>query len=293
MTYRRIIVKFIIQHSKTFFNCATFLNILFRVVIIILDVTMYQRLLFPPEYKDFLDFLQTIPLAAYREKYSSCKTVEQDLPKEIQILKLIYVIYWEQKDFLLFDGFYSRYLNIYKKEIESYRQKIGFTSALSKKADKGAADAFHRGLEARMYRTWVSILTQIQAAYEAETVFGKDAVSMSEELDRGEKVDFRIKYRGYTLDYQVKKESQRKEALRVEREEDTTEKHIKQKIVYRVAHFKTIQNPYKQRKNKNGEREYLVDYIRNVLEATHLKYLSNGFATFNSNIFQKQKEEID
>ena len=65
---------------------------------------------------------------------------------------------------------------------------------------------FSKGLPARIYRTWASIITQIHAGYVAESVFGEGTVVMSGELDH-QGADFQVKYRGKTLNYQVKKKS--------------------------------------------------------------------------------------
>jgi hypothetical protein len=92
--------------------------------------------------KDFQRFLESINLNAYREQYRPIKIVEMDLPKEIQAISLLYKTYWDRKKFLNFDNFYKEYLNTYKKDIESFREKI----TMCKKC-------FYRGLPARIYRT--------------------------------------------------------------------------------------------------------------------------------------------
>jgi hypothetical protein len=65
---------------------------------------------------------------------------------------------------------------------------------------------FYKGLPARIYRTWASIITQIHAGYVAENVFGAGTVSMSEELDH-KGADFQVEYKNKILNYQVKKKS--------------------------------------------------------------------------------------
>ena len=63
---------------------------------------------------------------------------------------------------------------------------------------------FYKGLKARIYRTWASLITQIQGGYVAESVFGKGTVKMSEALDH-KGADIQVNYKGHILNYQVKK----------------------------------------------------------------------------------------
>lgn len=121
----------------------------------------------------FKQFLESVDLKGYREKYRPIKIVEMDLSKEIQAIGVLYKIYWDQKKFLSFEDFYQEYLNAHKKDIELFRQKITMCK-----------DCFYRGLPARIYRTWASIITQIHAGYVAESVFGDGTVAMSPILDR-------------------------------------------------------------------------------------------------------------
>ncbi len=108
---------------------------------------------------------------------------------------MFYRVYWDQKKFLSFEDFYKEYLNSQKVEIESFRKRTTMCE-----------DCFYRGLPARIYRTWASIITQIHAGYVAESVFGEGTVSMSEELDH-QGADFQVRYKGKILNYQVKKKS--------------------------------------------------------------------------------------
>ena len=143
----------------------------------------------------FNKFLKTIDLQGYRKKYSHIKIVEMDLPKEIQAINLLYKVYWEEKKFLSFEDFYKRYLKEKKKKIEKFRLKITMCK-----------DCFHRGLGARIYRTWAGLITQIHGGYVAEVVFGSGSVEMSRELD-SIGADIRVRYKGQFLNYQVKKTS--------------------------------------------------------------------------------------
>lgn len=222
----------------------------------------------------FEKFLQSVDLNAYRERYRSIKLVEMDLPKEIQAIAMLYQVYWDQKKFLNYDDFCKEYLNKYKTEIEVFRQKI----TMCKKC-------FYRGLPARIYRTWASIITQIHAGYVAEYVFGEGTVAMSGELDH-KGADFQVKYHGNILNYQVKKKSLGRE---VRQEKPKSKNPLPGKFIdikYEVPSSDYFENP----KKKDGE--YKLPYKR-FLDNKELKRFPNGFVVFTPHAFEQKKKEID
>ena len=215
----------------------------------------------------FDNFLQSVDLKSYRDMYRPIKIVEMDLPKDVQAIDALYKVYWDQKKFLSFEDFYKEYLNSQKTEIESFRQKITMCE-----------DCFYRGLPARIYRTWASIITQIHAGYVAESVFGEGTVTMSGELDH-QGADFQVKYRGMILNYQVKKKSFSGEVRR-------GKGGVKNKIAgefidinYEVPSSDYFENP----KKKDGE--YKLPYKR-FQENKELKRFSNGFIVFAPRILK-------
>lgn len=224
---------------------------------------------------DFTDFLKTVDLVGYRQKYLPIKIVEMDLPKNIQSIGLLYDVYWTEKDFMSFDDFYERYSEDKATLLENFRQKTGLCK-----------DCFHKGLPARTYRTWASLITQIHAGYVAESVFGNDSVAMSEELDH-QGADFQVRYKSKILNYQVKKETQSREVRR----EKKSKKSIEGKFIdinYEVPNFDTIQNPKKQ----NGEfRKPYLDFME--AHSEDLKILPNGFVVFTPYLFEQEKAKID
>ena len=173
-------------------------------------------------------FLQSVDLKSYRDQYRPIKIVEMDMPKEVQAINMLYKIYWDQKKFLSFEDFYKEYLNSLKTEIESFRQRTTMCK-----------DCFYRGLPARIYRTWASIITQIHAGYVAESVFGQGTVKMSEDLDH-DGADFQINYRSLTLNYQVKKETFSRE-VRAEKKTKKTLPGELINITYKVPDFESKQ----------------------------------------------------
>ena len=222
----------------------------------------------------FTQFLKTVNLEDYREKYRTIKIVEMDLPKEIQAINLLYTVYWSEKDFINFDEFYKRYLEIYNVDIEKFRVKTGMCES-----------CFYKGLPARIYRTWASIITQIHAGYVAESVFGGGTVAMSAELDH-QGADFQVSYKKNILNFQVKKKSFSGE---VRRGKGGVKSQIEGEFIdinYEVPTSDYFDNPYK----KDGE--FKLPYLR-FIENVELERFPNGFVVFTPVIFENKKREID
>ena len=152
------------------------------------------------ELKRINAFLENVNLTKYREKYAHIKLVELDMDRNVQPIRHLYRKYWEQRtDFPSFDEFYNLYSSDLKKELEDFRQEKMFSE-----------ETFYRGLPARIYRTWASLLTQIQGGYAAATIYGKNNVEMSADLDyRG--IDMRLKDGDKVINIQVKKETKSRE----------------------------------------------------------------------------------
>jgi len=221
----------------------------------------------------FEKFLESIKLDDYRAKYRPIKLVEMDLPKELQAISLLYEEYWDRKKFLDYEDFYKKYLTTRKNDIEDFRIKITMCK-----------NCFYRGLPARIYRTWASIITQIHAGYVAESVFGKGSVSMSADLDH-QGVDFQVNYLGKFLNYQVKKTSFSRE-IRAEKKRGKKLRGQFLEIKYEVPREDCLKNP----KKINGE--YKLSYLR-FIQNKELKRLSNGFVVFTPLAFESKKKEID
>ena len=222
----------------------------------------------------FEQFLESVDLKGYREKYRPIKIVEMDLPKEIQAINILYKVYWDKKKFLSFEKFYEEYLGEHKTDIDKFQEKTGMCKT-----------CFGKGLPARIYRTWASIITQIHAGYVAESVFGEGTVTMSGELDH-KGADFQVKYRGKILNYQVKKKSLSRE---VRQEGPRARNPLPGEFVdikYEVPSSDYFENP----KKKNGE--YKLPYKR-FKDNKELNRFSNGFVVFTPHAFEQKKKEID
>ena len=218
-------------------------------------------------------FLKGIDLTKYRTAYSQIKLVEMDLPRNIQALESIYKIYWEDRNFLDFDLYYSKYLKAHSKEIEIFRVKTTMCK-----------DCFTRGLKARIYRTWASIITQIHAGYVAENIFGDGTVEMSVELDH-KKVDIKVTYRDFVINYQVKKESHRPEA-RARIASSKINEGLNLDIFYFVPPRKIFEDPYKLDGTPRKDYQRFTDNKQ-------LSLLPNGFVVFNKQTFVEDKSLLD
>jgi len=142
---------------------------------------------------------------------------------------------------------------------------------------------FYRGLEARIYRTWTGLITQIHAGYVAEEVFGDGTVSMSAELDSSG-ADIRVEYKKHFLNYQVKKTSFAgvKSSRPLPRKNKLEGKAID--IKYEVP--ASLSDP----KTKKGELRVPVKRFRADKRTEALK---NGFVIFTKSTFEPDKKEID
>lgn len=220
----------------------------------------------------FKKFLETVDLKGYREKYSHIKIVEMDLPKDIQAIELLYKVYWDEKKFLEYNIFYNRYLKEKANSLDKFRRKVTMCES-----------CFERGLEARIYRTWAGLTTQIHAGYVAEEVFGTGSVSMSAKLD-SQGADIRVEYKNSFFNYQVKKTSfsgvKSSRPLPKKKVLDGEAIDIKYEVPMCLSDPKT----------KKGE--YRKPYLRFQKDKRTIA-LKNSFVVFTKFAFEPQKEEID
>ncbi len=201
-----------------------------------------------------------------------------DLPRNIQVLKTMYCVYWNKVDLDNipdYERLYEIYHHELEDEIEEFRSKIEMCS-----------DCFNKGLKARIYRTWASIITQIHAGYVAETVFGEGSVAMSDKLDHAGK-DFVVSYNGKTIPIQVKKESKRPES-RISRVGGRGDEQIIT-IKYCVPNPRDFTTP---RYIRTGElKPQVLDFCEFSSNGI-LKRYDNGFVVFLDKVFQEIKDTL-
>lgn len=228
--------------------------------------------------KYFDDFVKTIDLDSYRQKYAHIKIVEMDLPRNVQALKTLYKYYWEKINLLKipdFEEYYDCYLAEHNEDIEQFRIKTEM-----------CRKCFAKGLRARIYRTWASLITQIHAGYVAESVFGKGSVKMNEILDHSGK-DMEILYKNKSYGIQIKKESHRPEA-RIQR---CNEKAIFT-IKYCVPQARDFINPcYIRGEHCNEVKPQMLDF-KKFSKNGFLERYDNGFVVFLPEIFKDLKKHF-
>lgn len=218
--------------------------------------------------KDFNEFLSTIPLECYRNRFVGNKSVEEDLPKNIQILKYIYDQYWVNRNFILFDEFINFVISQIQENLKEYNKKRNGYSIHA----ESAYLAFLDGWIARQYRTWASILTQIQFGYCAEEYYKKNNVEMNDELDSSG-IDVRV---SGLFDFGVKKISNRKDIIKMKR----LEGQGIIPITYNVPPLDVIKNP----KKLNGKfRKPYLDFKND----SRIDILDNGFIIFTNKVFDE------
>ncbi len=212
------------------------------------------------------NFLSNIDLEFYREKYVQIKTVEQDLPRLMNPLPPIYNAYWQRSEYLSFEEFFAYYWDSRPKEIMDFIKQFFW----------GCSIEFVRlGLEARLYRTWVSLLTQFHLGYLWNCLYS-GAYNASAGLDM-EGIDAVITVRGKKVATQIKKISYRREA--------SQRRFSKKKLAgfagsieipYTVEDPADIEN--KKRRAKSTRSIAEAQQVLALASAQH--YLPNGFVIF-------------
>ena len=153
------------------------------------------------DVKKFEKFLKEIDI----EKYAylrQIKTVEQDLPRELLPLEIYYRYYWNTTDFKDYDEIFTIY---WSEKLNPYIYEF------IKKYFYGCSLQFvEEGFKARLYRIWMSILTQFHFQYLWNALFDERLVS-SADLDMLG-IDAIVELNNVKTAIQVKKVSYRREA---------------------------------------------------------------------------------
>lgn len=221
--------------------------------------------------KEFEDFLGNIPLKEYKE-LRKIKTVEQDLPKQLNPMHLLYQFYWEQHNFVSFDEFFNTYWNDNISHIEEFRRKYFWGCCM---------EFVKEGFRARIYRTWISFLTQLHFLYLWNSLLD-EKVQANVELDmQGIDGLIEIPYleKVYKVGLQVKKISMRREVReRKFRKRRRTQIHLLIEIPYSVSPpeelTRKIESPRVKEHTKEACRREL-EFIQR-----YLRRLPNGFVIF-------------
>lgn len=226
-------------------------------------------------------FLESIPLAKYRGELKDIKWVEQDLPKEMLPLASIFRYYWNKRKYLDFEEWFETFwgelnANSESKQVLKQFKKYYF--------DKNGNGWFKAGFKARMYRTWVSVLTQLDFCYVFEYICAKEGKNLqleaNAELDR-KGIDAKVG----DIGFQVAKISQRKEARTG---------HKKKKVVtipyavFRIDEFKRKSESSRVKpKDRIGYKKAIASFYKYFI------LLKNGFVVFNESYLKRIIDNID
>jgi len=217
----------------------------------------------------FEAFLETIPLADYRTELEPVKTVEQDLPKELNPLPAIYAKYWTSApiEFPNFEDFFREWWTDHLHPLDAFIRKYFW----------GCSYEFvYLGFKARLYRTLISVLTQFHFSYSWLAYCGLP-LEASADLDM-KGIDALVHCREKTVALQIKKETYRAEA----RERGRFARR-KISVTFMVEIPYTIVSPdeWQQRVEKSRKEETRKRYELFALLAEKLqRWLPNGFVVF-------------
>ncbi|MEM2265304.1 MAG: TaqI family restriction endonuclease [Candidatus Hadarchaeales archaeon] len=225
------------------------------------------------EKKDWLErfeaFLSTIPLERYREELEPIKTVEQDLPKDLNPLPAIYASYWlpEAAKFPDYEEFFSKWWTEHLKPLDAFIRKYFW----------GCSHEFvYLGFKARIYRTLVSVLTQFHFSY-SWLAYCTLSLEASAELDM-QGIDALVTVENAKVALQVKKETYRTEAREGGR---FARRKVQTRLVLEVPYTITRYDEW-QRRERKARTDDTKEQARlfGLLAKKFQQWLPNGFVIF-------------
>lgn len=220
------------------------------------------------DLEKFEKFLGNIDISRYAN-LRKIKTVEQDLPKEILPLEIFYKYYWNTTNFKDYDEIFAIY---WSEKLNPYIYEF------IKKYFYGCSLQFvEEGFKARLYRIWMSILTQFHFQYLWNSLFNEKLLS-SPELDmRG--IDSIVKLNDLKVAIQIKKVSYRREASD---RRFTKRQRTYADIIVEIPYLVINTNELKNKLENPRVRESTKIKCRNALDIFHKNFilLENGFVIF-------------
>lgn len=231
------------------------------------------------DLKTFENFLKKISIQEYSH-LRSIKTVEQDLPQELLPLEIYYRYYWETTSFKDYNSIFQIYWNEKLKHICDFTRKYFYGCSLQ---------FVEEGFKARLYRTWMAILTQFHFQYLWNALFNEKLTSEPALDVMG--IDAIMELNGVKIGIQVKKVSYRKEAS-YRRFTSRQKRHasIVVEIPYLVIDVKKLKGKLL---NQLVKEDAKIRY-RNVLNIfnNNFSQLNNGFVIFKQEYLRHIKDVI-
>lgn len=230
--------------------------------------------------KEFEDFLESIPLEGYRRELLPIKTVEQDLPKDLNPIPAIYKNYWLPTigKFPTYEEFFGWWWENHLKSLDIFIRKYFW----------GCSYEFVRlGFKARIYRTFISVLTQFHFAY-SWLAYCSYPLQASADIDL-QGIDALITMEGKIIAVQIMKETYRSEAKKTGR---FVQRKIKADMVVEVPYTITRPEDWKQKEEKARKEETKEQaHLFYFLAKNFQRWLSNGFVVFQP-AYPKKVENI-
>jgi len=207
---------------------------------------------------EFVSFLKTTTLNEEHKKYRS---VEKDLNYNLNPTNLIDELFFMKKEWIDYPQFFNLYVNRHEELLRIHAKTV------YPHLTKGE---FLRGLEARLYRTQMPILTELQGYLRCKVVFGSKNVTRALNMDKSG-VDFIIDRNDERYNMHVFSDT------------------LRGRINRRKKALKAIENGTRQKgKHVDFAYELYVATKKNMCDI-----LSNGFGIFSEDYVIYLKDEID
>ncbi|NPB02981.1 MAG: TaqI family restriction endonuclease [Thermotogae bacterium] len=232
------------------------------------------------ELKRYEEFIGSLNLAKYAH-LRRIKTVEQDLPKPLLPLDLFYRHYWETTDFKDFDEIFRMYWSErLNPHIYEFIRKYFYGCSLQ---------FVEEGFKARLYRIWMSILTQFHFQYLWNASFSEKLTSTAELDAMG--IDALLALDGTRVAIQIKKVSYRREASS---RRFTQRQRKYADIMVEVPYLVVDEGELEHKLESSRVREETKEKYRRILAAfrKNFRKLPNGFVVFREGYLRKVREII-
>jgi len=228
--------------------------------------------------RKFEDFLKSIDIRKYSH-LRSIKTVEQDLPKELLPLDLYYKHYWDTTDFKDYEEIFEEYWNErLSPHIYNFIKKFFYGCSLQ---------FVEEGFKARLYRIWVSILTQFHFQYLWNSLFPEKLYS-SHKLDMMG-IDAVLELQNFRVGVQVKKVSYRREASS---RRFTRRQQAHADIMVEVPYLVIDRDELLSRINSKRVKDENREKYKRLLELFDKNFtrLDNGFVIFRGSYLENIRD---
>ncbi len=209
------------------------------------------------------------------------KTVEQNLPRELLPLEIIYDHYWANTDFLDYDELFSLWRENSIDPIYRFMKKYFYGCSIQ---------FVEEGFRARLYRIWMSLLTQFHFQYLWNSLFSEKIASTPEWDFIG--VDGIVTLKNKKVAIQIKKVSYRREASQrrfTSRQRKLA--HLAAEVPYLVVDATDLQNKITSPRTREKTKEKCQSLLRAF--RANFTELKNGFVIFKEEYLRRIKGTLE